>query len=182
MLLFFKLDSRPQKDHRVDWSKRGGDYCHFLLHKINMDTMDALNRMTSFLHLRSNSFSYAGTKDRRGKTTQWVSVKKIDPKGILQAAKSMRGVFVGNFKFETKPLQLGMLQGNRFTIVLRNIVGSDEKIEKAMISLRDNGFINYFGLQRFGTVADIPTHEIGRALLQSNFIDILLEFALLEVK
>ena len=133
-----------------------------------MDTMDALNRMSSFLRLRSNSFSYAGTKDRRGKTTQWVSVKKIDPKDILRAAKSTKGLFVGNFKFDSSPLKLGMLRGNRFTIVLRNVVDNNEKIEKAMISLRDNGFINYFGLQRFGSIADIPTHEIGRALLQSK--------------
>lgn len=128
--------------------------------------MDALNRIASFLRLRANSFSYAGTKDRRAKTTQWVSVKKIDPKDILRAAKSVRGLFVGNFKFDASPLKLGRLRGNRFTIVLRNVVDSAEKIEKAMIPLRDNGFINYFGLQRFGTIADIPTHEIGRALLQ----------------
>ena len=39
-----------------------------------------------------------------------------------------------------------------------------------MISLRNHGFINYYGLQRFGTVAAIPTYEIGKALLQGNFI------------
>ncbi|XP_033228408.1 pseudouridylate synthase 7 homolog [Belonocnema kinseyi] len=164
-----RADRSSKSDRRVDWSKRGGDYCHFILHKINMDTMDALNRISSFLRLRANSFSYAGTKDRRAKTTQWVSVKKIDPKDILRAAKSVRGLFVGNFKFDASPLKLGRLSGNRFTIVLRNVVDSAEKIEKAMIALRDNGFINYFGLQRFGTIADIPTHEIGRALLQGNW-------------
>lgn len=162
-------DCQSRKDRRVDWTKRGGDFCHFLLHKINIDTMDALNRMTSFLRLRPNSFAYAGTKDRRAKTTQWVSVKKIDPRDLLRAGKSIRGLFVGNFKFDRSPLKLGMLHGNRFTIVLRNVTGAAEKIEEAMISLRDDGFINYFGLQRFGTVADIPTHEIGKALLQGNW-------------
>lgn len=34
--------------------------------------------------------------------------------------------------------------------------------------MRKGGFINYFGLQRFGTSA-VGTHEIGRALLQSDW-------------
>ena len=30
-----------------------------------------------------------------------------------------------------------------------------------MTSLKNNGFINYFGMQRFGTTS-IPTHHVGR--------------------
>ncbi|XP_046752545.1 pseudouridylate synthase 7 homolog [Diprion similis] len=158
-----------RRDQRVDWARRGGNYCHFLLHKVNIDTMDALNQMGMYLRVKSNMFNYAGTKDRRARTTQWVSLKKISPLDILAAAKSVRGVFVGNFKFCEEPLKLGMLSGNRFSIALRSVTGSDEEIEKAMTSLRDNGFINYYGLQRFGTVAAIPTHEIGKALMQGKW-------------
>lgn len=161
--------STAKKDVRVDWSKRGGDYCHFILHKINLDTMDALNRISSNLRLKANCFTYAGTKDRRGKTTQWVSVKKVDPNKILRSVRSIKGLFVGNFKFQASPLRLGMLFGNRFSIVLRNIIDPIEKIEIAMLALKDHGFINYYGLQRFGTIANIPTHDIGRALLQGNW-------------
>ena len=131
-----------------------------------MDTMDALNRLAMNLRLNPNSFSYAGTKDRRAWTTQWVSVKKIRPTNILRAAKNIRGAYIGNFKFEMECLKLGMLNGNCFRIALRNVSGTDEQIEKSMISLREHGFINYYGMQRFGTVATIPTYEIGKALLQ----------------
>ncbi|XP_015513155.1 pseudouridylate synthase 7 homolog [Neodiprion lecontei] len=158
-----------RRDQRVDWARRGGNYCQFLLHKVNIDTMDALNQMGMYLRLKSNMFNYAGTKDRRARTTQWVSLKKINPLDILAAAKSVRGAYVGNFKFCDEPLKLGMLSGNRFSIALRSVTGSDEEIDKAMTSLRDNGFINYYGLQRFGTVAAIPTHEIGKALLQGKW-------------
>ncbi|XP_051170988.1 pseudouridylate synthase 7 homolog isoform X2 [Leptopilina boulardi] len=161
--------STYKKDVRVDWSKRGGDYCHFLLHKTNLDTIDALNRISSNLRMKVNCFSYAGTKDRRGKTTQWVSIKKVDPNKILRSVRSIKGLFVGNFKFEASPLKLGMLLGNQFTIVLRNIVDPVEKIQIAMLALKDHGFINYYGLQRFGTIANIPTHNIGRTLLQGNW-------------
>lgn len=37
-----------------------------------------------------------------------------------------------------------------------------------MATLRDRGFINYYGMQRFGTAA-IPTHAIGLALLRSDW-------------
>lgn len=132
--------------------------------------MDALNRISSNLRLKANCFTYAGTKDRRGKTTQWVSVKKVDPNKILRSVRSIKGLFVGNFKFQASPLRLGMLFGNRFSIVLRNIIDPIEKIEIAMLALKDHGFINYYGLQRFGTIANIPTHDIGRALLQGKFV------------
>ncbi|XP_043503241.1 pseudouridylate synthase 7 homolog [Polistes fuscatus] len=173
-----KNDQRFHVDDRINWKKHGGDYCYFSLHKVNMDTMDALNQMAMILRTRPNNFSYAGTKDRRAWTTQWVSLKKTPPKKILRAGYAIRGAYVGNFKFEKVPLKLGMLRGNRFKIAIRNVIASNEEIEKAMISLRDRGFINYYGLQRFGTVAAIPTHEIGKKLLQGKWneaIDLILK-------
>lgn len=38
-----------------------------------------------------------------------------------------------------------------------------------MSSLKENGFINYYGLQRFGNSAVIPTHKVGLALLKGQF-------------
>lgn len=90
----------------------------------------------------------------------------------------MRGAFVGNFKFAKEPLRLGQLKGNHFTIALRNVTATDDEISAALTSLRDNGFVNYYGLQRFGTVATVPTQEIGKALLQGNWneaIDLILK-------
>lgn len=37
-----------------------------------------------------------------------------------------------------------------------------------MTTLRERGFINYYGMQRFGT-SPIPTHAIGLALLRSDW-------------
>lgn len=48
--------------------------------------------------------------------------------------------------------RLGDLYGNRFTILLRMTKQCDlNDIEVNFKNLRDNGFINYFGEQRFGT-------------------------------
>ncbi|XP_034945615.1 uncharacterized protein Pus7 [Chelonus insularis] len=165
-----------RENSECSWSD--GNYCEFILHKVNIDTMNALNEIAIHLHLKPNTFNYAGTKDRRASTSQWVSLRRVAPTDILRAAKKVRGVFVGNFKFVDKKLELGSLKGNRFTIALRNVTAPDEEIDKAMTSLRDNGFINYYGLQRFGTVADIPTHDIGKALLQAKWeeaVDLILK-------
>ncbi|KAJ7407117.1 RAD50 interactor 1 [Willisornis vidua] len=56
--------------------------------------------------------------------------------------------------------------------VLRNITGTDDQIEQAMHSLREIGFINYYGMQRFGTTA-VPTYQIGRAILQNNWNEVM---------
>nr|XP_012149715.1 PREDICTED: pseudouridylate synthase 7 homolog [Megachile rotundata] len=173
MILPRKKDNRDcqifHRDNRKDWKNRDGEYCYFLLHKVNMDTMDALNQLAMNLRMKPNNFNYAGMKDRRAWTTQWVSLRKVEPSDILRAAKCVRGAYVGNFKFVKEPLKLGMLSGNHFRIALRNVSGTDEQIEQTMTSLRDQGFINYYGLQRFGTVAAIPTYEIGKTLLQGKW-------------
>ncbi len=52
----------------------------------------------------------------------------------------------------------GALSGNRFEIVLRNIEPADaDQVSAAAIALRNSGFLNYYGLQRFGSGA--PTHR-----------------------
>ena len=49
------------------------------------------------------------------------------------------------------------------------MTGSDELIEVAMKSLRDVGFINYYGMQRFGTTR-VTTHNIGQYVAIVAFI------------
>jgi len=49
-------------------------------------------------------------------------------------------------------------------------------VAKACASLNDKGFVNYYGLQRFGT-SSIATHEIGVEILKENYagaVDLLL--------
>ena len=41
-------------------------------------------------------------------------------------------------------------------------------VAASLRTLSESGFINYFGLQRFGTGAT-PTHVVGRSLLKKDF-------------
>ncbi|KAL2093854.1 hypothetical protein ACEWY4_011166 [Coilia grayii] len=154
------------------WPKNRGSFCHFVLYKENKDTMDAINVLSKFLRLRPNVFSYMGTKDKRAITVQEIAVLKITAERILHLNKCLMNLKLGNFSYKKYPLKLGELRGNHFTVVLRNINGSEEQIQQAMTSLRDTGFINYYGMQRFGTTA-VPTYQIGKAILQNNWTEVM---------
>ncbi|CAD7002715.1 unnamed protein product [Ceratitis capitata] len=159
-----KGNSRNQE--RTRWTFPG-EYVHFLVYKENMETGEAASRLASRLGMHPSHVNYCGTKDKRAKTTQKFCIKRRSPSQILNAGiNSMR---IGNFSFSNDVLKLGDLKGNRFRIALRHVNGDEEKIQKALENLRDNGFINYFGLQRFGNNADIPTYEIGVALLKADY-------------
>lgn len=69
--------------------------------------------LAPLLNIKAASLMYAGTKDKRGKTTQWLCVKRREPLQIVKAAQRARQMFVGNFMFCEKPLRLGQLSGNR---------------------------------------------------------------------
>lgn len=154
------------------WPKNRGNFCHFVLYKENKDTMDAINVLSRFLRVRPNVFSYMGTKDKRAITVQEIAVLKISAERLSHLNKGLMNFKLGNFSYKKHPLKLGELQGNHFTVVLRNISGSDEQVEQALTSLRDTGFINYYGMQRFGTTA-VATHQVGRAILQSNWNEVM---------
>ena len=112
---------------------------------------------------------------RRAKTSQNVSIMMVTADRLKQALGGMpprvtSNIFVGNFTYKNTGLELGDLGGNHFTIALRYIQPeSIEDASKALDGLRDKGFINYFGLQRFGTVSSVKTSDVGLALIKSNW-------------
>ena len=156
---------RRQRKHRDNKQKQ---YCHFVLYKENRDTMSAVNLIADLLRVKPSVFSYSGTKDKRAITTQQLCACRIEAKKLASINKLVRNIAVGSFEYKSFPLKLGDLSGNQFSIVLRNVslTASEEFLSKIIESLRGSGFINYFGMQRFGSGA-VATFEIGKDL-QSN--------------
>lgn len=92
-------------------------------------------------------------------------------KGLLEAISSRgdRGIRIGHLSYQPESLHLGQHEGNEFLITLRNVkVERQEEVAKAIDVLKTKGFINYFGMQRFGT-SSVSTHTVGISVLQSNF-------------
>ena len=57
-------------------------YIHFILFKSNIDTMGAVYRLSKLTGNSQKIFSTAGLKDKRGVTTQMVSVFNSDVKAL----------------------------------------------------------------------------------------------------
>lgn len=150
------------------------NYLHFTVYKENRETMEVASTITKFLRVPNKSVKYAGTKDRRGVTCQKFSIHKGKVARVSSLNKGLKGAVLGGFSYEDRSLDLGDLQGNEFTIAIRDVTpyndGEDiqETIERSFNSLKERGYINYFGLQRFGTFS-ISTHVLGIILLKDDW-------------
>ncbi|XP_004494684.1 multisubstrate pseudouridine synthase 7 [Cicer arietinum] len=168
------FDSRGSEN----WPENAGKFLRFHLFKENKDTQEALGVLGNMLGIKSRSFGFAGTKDKRAVTTQRVTVYKQQARKLASLNEKLFGIKVGDFCYVNEGLCLGQLLGNRFTITLRGIVAdSVDTIKAAADSLGRHGFINYFGLQRFGS-GSVPTHRIGAALFRGEWklaVDLILD-------
>ncbi|XP_061340409.1 multisubstrate pseudouridine synthase 7 isoform X1 [Gastrolobium bilobum] len=168
------FDSRGSEN----WPENVGKFLRFHLYKENKDTQEALGLIGDMLGIQSRSFGFAGTKDKRAVSTQRVTVYKQQASRLASLNERLFGIKVGDFCYVKEGLCLGQLFGNRFTITLRGIVAdSEDTIKASAAALGRHGFINYFGLQRFGS-GSVPTHLIGGALLRGEWklaVDLILD-------
>ncbi|XP_059609340.1 pseudouridylate synthase 7 homolog [Phlebotomus argentipes] len=163
-----KKNGRDQERTRWLWPHQ---YIYFVLHKMNIDTMKAASALASSMRIKPSLLTYAGTKDKRALTSQLFCVKRREPAMIMAAAKRTNNIEVGNFTSRPEVLKLGQLRGNRFRIALKEITADPQVIGDSLLSFREKGFINYYGLQRFGNSAVVPTFTIGRALLKGQWLE-----------
>ena len=171
-----------QQKGKPGWQELGGEYLHFSLLKENKDTMEVISYLARSLKTKPQTFQFAGTKDRRGVTVQRVSVYRVFADRLIAAGRTLRNANVGNYEYEPTGLQLGELTGNEFTITLRDcqfqvdgglqsigqIQQASEIVGTAIKNLSEKGFINYYGLQRFGTFST-RTDDVGIKMLQGDF-------------
>ncbi|KAH7543682.1 hypothetical protein FEM48_Zijuj02G0211100 [Ziziphus jujuba var. spinosa] len=159
------FDSRGSED----WQGKAGKFLRFHLYKENKDSQEALGLIGKMLGIKPRSFGFAGTKDKRAVSTQRVTVFKLRANRLAALNDRLIGIKVGDFCYVEEGLLLGQLLGNRFTITLRGVVADSEDTIKASASaLGIGGFINYYGLQRFGS-GSVPTFLIGAALLRGEW-------------
>jgi tRNA pseudouridine13 synthase len=166
---------------KLGWDELGGEYLHFTLHKENKDTMEAIYFMATQLKFNTKNFQFAGTKDRRAVTVQRISLYRAQADRLAGLNRVLRGAKVGDFKYEPTGLALGDLQGNEFCITLRDChfpgeedLNFEQKLTNAkrllgiaVTAFQERGFLNYYGLQRFGSFAT-STDEVGLKLLQED--------------
>ena len=145
---------------------------YFSLMKKNIETVTAISYLSKMLHRSNKTLKFCGNKDKRGITTQKVSAFNTLPNEIEKVVNSKnwnKNILIGNYEFNEKELKLGMLKGNQFSVVLRFVDKNIESDFKEIVNeINKNGFINYFGMQRFG-VSNVSTNEIGKFVIKKNF-------------
>mgnify|MGYP001609558906 CR=1 FL=1 len=147
-----------------------GQYAYFLLKKTNLTTIRALQILSKRFKIPLKNFGFAGNKDKNAITEQKISIfrgkrgfEKIKLNGIELK-------YLGNGK---NPISLGDLEGNEFTITIRNL--NNNYIEK--IQSAENKIIkipNLYGPQRFSK----NNHLVGKAIIKRDFkkaVELILE-------
>ncbi|MFP4116578.1 MAG: tRNA pseudouridine(13) synthase TruD [Candidatus Aenigmatarchaeota archaeon] len=148
--------------------EEGGNFLLCKLKKRNMTTFEAIDRISSKLRLSKKRIGYAGLKDKRACTTQFVTLEGLDGEEVKLDEE---GLEVEAVKKVSRSLKNGDLKENRFTITLRGIdVGLEECRERLQELAEEikEGVPNYYGLQRFGGKRPI-THLVGKELLRRNY-------------
>ncbi len=145
--------------------EKNGSYVWFNLTKRNYDLFRCLKILSRRLGVSPKRFGYAGTKDKRGVTTQKISVWNVSIEKLKEVR--LRDIELSNFEESQERINLGDLRGNEFEITVRDIEKNEmKKIEGNLEKIRKNGFINYFGEQRFGIRGD--THLVGREIIRNR--------------
>lgn len=130
-----------------------GEYLYVELTKTNLNTMDVIKDLAYKLNIPLRCIGYAGNKDKRAITTQYISIFKGRPEYINQI--KIEGVTLKPLHFGSKPLYLGALAGNHFKI----------KIPSDLHPIKISKVVNYYGEQRFSE----NNKDVGKAILKQDY-------------
>jgi tRNA pseudouridine13 synthase len=108
---FPKLDSRTidkttiriflrgyESSRRSNWNSQDGDYVKSVLYKENKDISTVINLLTKMLRIKSKGISFAGTKDKRAITSQYITFYRVSPSKLLTINGAELGIKLGNFE------------------------------------------------------------------------------------
>ncbi|WP_085987965.1 tRNA pseudouridine(13) synthase TruD [Leptospira noguchii] len=129
-----------------DLIQKNGKWTIFRLQKSGWNTLDALLRISKESKVSIFEIGYAGKKDRHASTSQYISCQKP-----LRVPKELANVIrLDKIGFSRKSLSTELNVGNRFRLVLRNLLEKEIKsIQNNFEKICKNGFINYYDSQRF---------------------------------
>ena len=149
-----KLREQPE-DFRVEelpLIHPSGEGSHLWLHveKRGANTDWIAQQLAKVAGISARDVGYAGMKDRHAVTRQWFSMPAPAKEEFPWQQWTIPDATILDASRHGKKLQRGVLKGNRFEIVLRELRGDREDLDRRLMIVRDRGLPNYFGAQRFG--------------------------------
>ena len=136
--------------------------------------MDVVLDIARDLHISRKRMGFAGMKDKKAITRQWICIANMDSEEQLNQVKALDGeIYKTDFLKIVrgrKKLRMGQLKGNKFRILIKDlddIERSADTANEVLKQLEVTGVPNYFGWQRFGKPRTI-THLVGEALVEND--------------
>jgi tRNA pseudouridine13 synthase len=145
-----------------------GTHVFFQVEKRGLGTMEAIQRLAKALGKPPRDFGYAGLKDARGVTRQFLSIEHVDPQRVRD--QEIPNVRILSVARHGNKLKLGHHAGNRFDLRIRGADLARIRDAEAILDvLRRRGVPNYFGPQRFG--ARGTNGAVGAAALRADWAE-----------
>jgi len=152
-----------------------GEHLYLFVQKTNLTTKHVASQIARVLNVSPRAINFAGMKDKHAITrqmfslhlpgtasqdTQRVALLEGEPFTVLWADR------------HHNKLRRGHLLGNRFDLRIRNVEPTAViRAKKILDRLVAQGVPNYFGPQRFGSLAN--NHLVGRALIKDDDQEVL---------
>ncbi|MCL2896395.1 tRNA pseudouridine(13) synthase TruD [Brenneria tiliae] len=126
-----------------------GEHILTRVRKRGCNTQFVAEALAKFARIPARAVSYAGLKDRHAVTEQWFCLHIPGKETPDFSRFTLEGCEVLEFARHRRKLRIGALQGNDFTLILRQI--SDRAaVDARLLRIARDGVPNYFGSQRFG--------------------------------
>jgi tRNA pseudouridine13 synthase len=125
-----------------------GEHLFLYVRKRNLTTEQLASDIAKAFGVSARDVGYCGLKDKVAVTEQWLSIvypiKSVIPDVKGHSWQILKVVRHG------KKLRRGIHKSNAFSIRLSNVTGDMSLLPARLELLRQEGFPNYFGQQRFG--------------------------------
>lgn len=126
-----------------------GEHVWLCIEKLGQNTEYVAERIAVFAGVKTMDVGFSGLKDRWARTRQWFSVYLgVQPEPDWSQL-NLDGVRVLQYGRNQKKLRRGEHRGNSFVIRIRALENTNE-LEAGLEKIKQEGFPNYFGPQRFG--------------------------------
>jgi len=142
----------------------------FFIEKNGRDTLDVVLDIARELHIDRKRMGFAGMKDKRAVTRQWLCVANSEAEDIEKLENELYNVKIIKIVKNEKKLRIGQLIGNKFRLLIRDTENPEVDVQIAnevLQELSQRGVPNYYGWQRFGKNRS-NTHIVGKMLLEND--------------
>jgi len=125
----------------------------FVLTKSGRESSTVLHSLEKRLRLPKGAIHIAGQKDTLGVTSQFCTIRGVSKEELERIRNET--FQISNIEPFDQDLQRGDLKGNQFEAKIRDVQADTLVVNQRCEEIRDEGFVNFFGHQRFGLTKDI---------------------------